>query len=503
MTKHRALKRQMEQLLDLNEQGQLNVIVQMDGDQAFSRRLSDAAGLAVSRRRLALNPRDLLPRADGKQPSARIGKETASTKTLLDDAKREAFALKRIQESGLNGLMANPIVQKAIAGMLEPARKSARAGEQPSRFWTSRAMPLRLNRDDLAKLPDAVPGIRSININRHLSLPNVAETRQSALETEELLDVAWGLERSNALAAWGTYGARGKGVKIGLLDTGVDADHPDLKGKVSDWAEFDGNGYPVPGSKAHDSDEHGTHCAGTLVGDGASGRHIGVAPDATIAAGLVLNGAQGGTDAQVLAGIDWAAGAGVDVLSLSLGGLVMDPETPPTYMEAMLSCVEIGIPVVAAIGNEGEQTTGSPGNNLFSLSVGATDHEDRVAGFSGGRTQIIYESDYIAPEHLPLPYSKPDLTAPGVAIYSSVPGGGYKSISGTSMAAPHVAGAIALLLSATTLKRRASGMDLSSAIQDFVTGSVCDLGESGQDHRYGFGRLDVLRMIGFAKNRGY
>ena len=99
---------------------------------------------------------------------------------------------------------------------------------------------------------------------------------------------------------------------------------------------------------------------------------------------LVLNGEQDGTDAQILAGIDWAVSQRVDVISLSLGGLMMEPETPPTYTEAIRSCSEAGIPVVVTIDNEGEQTTGSPGNDLFALSVGATDAQDRMAAFSGG-----------------------------------------------------------------------------------------------------------------------
>src|SRR5262249_18448707 len=158
--------------------------------------------------------------------------------------------------------------------------------------------------------------------------------------------------------------------------------------KIAHWAEFDSLGNIVKKSKPHDTDEHGTHCAGTLVGENASGRFIGVAPEAKIAAALVLDGEKGGTDAQVLAGIDWAVEKGVDVISLSLGGLVMDAETPPTYTEALLTCIEAGIPVVAAIGNEGQQTSGSPGNDLFALSVGATDPRSRAAGFSGGRTCI-------------------------------------------------------------------------------------------------------------------
>ena len=91
---------------------------------------------------------------------------------------------------------------------------------------------------------------------------------------------------------------------------------------------------------------------------------------------------------------------------------------------------------MAAIGNEGGQTTGSPGNDLFALSVGATDPNDRAAGFSGGRTQLLRESEYFDDQYLPLPYSKPELSAPGVAVYSCVPKGKWKSFSGTSMATP-------------------------------------------------------------------
>lgn len=100
-------------------------------------------------------------------------------------------------------------------------------------------------------------------------------------------------------------------------------------------------------------------------------------------------------------------------------------------------------------------------------------------------------------------YSKPELTAPGVVIYSSVPGNKWKAFSGTSMATPHVAGGIALLLSATRIKQLESGARKASLIQDLIVGSVEELGESGQDHRYGFGRLDILRAIDFAVQRNY
>jgi subtilisin family serine protease len=366
-------------------------------------------------------------------------------------------------------------------------------------------MPLLLERTELARLPEEVQNIRSVNLNRSLKVPDLVEARPTPEETgtqARVLSATWGLLKVNALAAWGGTETRGEGVLIGLLDTGVDADHPDLKGKVEHWVEFDSLGSSV-NSRPHDSDQHGTHCAGTLVGGRESGRHIGLAPRARLAAALVLDGATGGTDAQVLAGIDWCVEKKVDVISMSLGGLIMDAETPPTYSEAILTCLEAGIPVVAAIGNEGEQTTGSPGSDLFVISVGATDPNDRVAGFSGGRTQILRQSDFIEPRFLPLAYSKPEISAPGVAVYSTVPGGKWGAFNGTSMATPHVAGGMALLLGATRIRELEAGAHRASLIKDLILGSVEELGERGQDHRYGFGRLDVLRAIDFARERGY
>jgi subtilisin family serine protease len=126
---------------------------------------------------------------------------------------------------------------------------------------------------------------------------------------------------------------------------------------------------------------------------------------------------------------------------------------------------------------------------------------DVVAGFSGGRTQVVTESTVIRPDLLPLPYPKPDVGAPGVAVESSVPGGGWAILSGTSMAAPHTSGALALVLAAADHLAAVGQEERVGALIDAIVGGVRELGESGQDHRYGFGRIDVLRSIGLARER--
>jgi subtilisin family serine protease len=310
---------------------------------------------------------------------------------------------------------------------------------------------------------------------------------------------------------WGAYGARGAGVKVAVLDTGFDPAHPDLKGKLAGFAEFDEHGRVVAGmdtvDKAYDDGTHGTHVAGTVVGGNASGRWVGMAPEAKILSGLVLKGGVG-TSEQILAGMQWAVDQGADVISMSLGGLDMNPDVFDTYTLAILNASRLGIPVVAAIGNEGAGTSGAPGNDLFAFTVGATDVDDRAAGFSGGRTQIVRQSRYIPPDYLPLPFTKPDVTAPGVDVYSAVPGGGWDTYSGSSMATPHVAGALALLLSKPPAGGVATLRDLEGrkrvdVLQQLLTSSVKELGEAGQDHRFGFGRLDVLRAYGYGVDLGY
>ena len=488
---------------------QRSVIVRMANPPADIDRLAQAGARAIRQRNLALRARDCLPpdaepdrTATSATPQSLLrADEDALKGSLLAQApphapKRGVEALKVEARDRLAPLLGNDRVQRALeAG-------AAEADEAVDALWASGSLALELPVKDLEALADEVPEIAEVYPNRQLRVPPVVEVLNVPEPVREARAASYGVERIGALAAWGAYGARGAGVKVGILDTGVDIVHSDLLGKVTLWAEFAADGSQVPNSMPHDSEGHGTHVAGTVAGGNASGQWIGVAPEAELCCARVI-GPDGGTDKQLLAGLSWVIEQDVDVISMSLGGLTLGPEMPATYTEAILRAVGQGIPAVIAIGNEGSQTSGSPGNDLFAVAVGATDHLDRPAGFSGGRTQVVSESDFIRPELLPLPYSKPELSAPGVAVASSIPGDTWAVLSGTSMATPHVAGAIAVLLSATTIRERVEAAELGLLISDLIIGSVEELGEAGQDHRYGFGRVDVLRAIDFALERGY
>jgi subtilisin family serine protease len=470
---------------------------------------SHAATTALARRRLALSARDCLPpdRAPDQvstlaTPRPLLSADEQSLKGSLLVTSTETAAARPVEElredaiSRVSPLLANARVHEAlVAKGIEPERVA-------EDLWASGAIAVDLSPEDVRALREEVPDIAAIYPNRQLRVPPVIEVYNVPEDVRETRVGTWGLKTIGALAAWGAFGARGEGIRVAVLDTGVDANHPDLAGRIDEWAEFDSDGRRVA-SSPHDPVGHGTHVAGTIAGGNASGQWIGVAPEARLCCGKVL-GPDGGQDVQILAGITWAIEQQVDVISMSLGGITVGPEAPATYTQAIVEAARHGIPTVIAIGNDGAETTGSPGNDLFALSVGATDHRDCPAGFSGGRTHIVTKpSPFIDPKFMPLAYSTPDVVAPGVAVVSSYPGGGWKALSGTSMATPHAADAMALVLSATNAGTGVAKEDRAFLLSDLLTGSVEELGEAGQDHRYGFGRIDVLRAIDFARERGY
>jgi subtilisin family serine protease len=483
-----TVERQVERILDEEPGPTVRVLVQMGDGTA------EPGGAPLSNRDPLRGTREVLPDAvrEARAVALRDGAVPRSRAQVATPApSAPARPVDEVRTEHLSALA--PLLDS------DPARRTrARGAGLVTPLWVSRGAYLQVDRDDLPQLLTDVPGIQAVYPDAVVHHPPVTHARDLPAAILENSAASWGLITTGGLATWGAYGARGAGVTVGVLDTGVDPNHPDLQGKIAHWAEFDDQGHRVD-SSPHDSAEHGTHVCGTIAGGNASGQWIGMAPDAKLAVALVLKGGSG-TTPQVLAGIQWAVEQGVDVISMSLSSATFGSEAPSLYTDAFRTCLRAGIPVVAAIGNRGADTSASTGGDIFAYAAGATDYRDAPAGFSGGQAEAITESSIIPSTSLPLFYIKPDVSAPGVAVSSSVPNASWKALNGTSMATPHVSGAIALLLSAIPqIRTDLSGADRAFFIEDLLSGSADELGETGHDVRYGWGRLNILRAIALGR----
>ncbi|MEO3929287.1 S8 family serine peptidase [Micromonosporaceae bacterium B7E4] len=321
-------------------------------------------------------------------------------------------------------------------------------------------------------------------------------------------DRTWGIDKIGAHRVWDELGIDGTGVRVAVLDTGVNLRHPDLAGKMATddpadptypggWMEWDAVGNPISGTP-RDSQSHGTHVSGTVVGGNASGVHIGVAPGAQLMHGLVLPGGSG-TTPQILAGMQWAvdpydadgnrAGRPADVVNMSFGAA--SGGFNQLFVEPVRNMYAAGVLPVAAAGNCGPGCHSSPANVYEALAVGATDVADNVAAFSGGGTATLADWSN-PPASWPARWVVPDLAAPGVNVLSSVPasfGSPYGRNNGTSMASPHVAGTAALMISANPDLGPAEIGDalLATAYFDDPQGA------QRPNDRIGQGRLDAFQ----------
>lgn len=278
------------------------------------------------------------------------------------------------------------------------------------------------------------------------------------LEVDTVPD--WGVAMLNCPEAW--KATKGKGAKVAVLDTGATLAHPDLKAAYAGSKDFTNSATGVK-----DVQGHGTHCAGSI---GARGPLPGVAPECSIYAGKVLgDDGSGGVD-EIAAGINYAVKTWeVDVISMSLGGSSPDSYMPP----AIKSAITAGVIVVCAAGNDGpaEGTEGYPGHYPDSLSVAACDKLRNIASFSSRGSNVF-------------------ITGPGVDIRSTYKDGQYATMSGTSMATPHIAGVAALWVASHP---EIAKVDRPAAFRKALAASTKF---TDRTTARGYGFPDVVKVVG-------
>lgn len=271
--------------------------------------------------------------------------------------------------------------------------------------------------------------------------------------------IPWGVDKIGAPEVW-NMGYMGANVKVAILDTGIDTEHPDLK--VAGGVTF------VRGTKTYNDDNgHGTHVAGIIAALNNTIGVVGVAPEASLYAVKVLNRRGSGYVSDVIAGIEWSIDNGMQIISMSFGSTSDSTSLHNECDKANAT----GIVLVAAAGNNGpgEETITYPAKYSSVIAVGATNQSDEVASWSSRGSEL-------------------ELTAPGVNIYSTYKGGTYETLSGTSMACPHVTGTIALILS------KNPGLS-PNEIRDILHESAVKLSANIPDPSYGYGRVDAATAI--------
>ena len=280
--------------------------------------------------------------------------------------------------------------------------------------------------------------------------------------------------------AW-AKGFDGKGVKVAVLDTGIDATHPDVADRIKGTKNF------TTDPDAVDHHGHGTHVAATVAGSGAAsgGKNKGVAPAADLYIGKVLNDKGSGSDSEIIAGMQWAVDQGADIVSMSLGSSEAGDGTDPMSQAVNDLTASSGTLFVIAAGNSGpgDTTVGAPGAADSALTVGAVDKSDKLASFSSRGPR---RDDFAV---------KPEITAPGVGIVAARAAGttlgtpvdaNYTALNGTSMATPHVAGAAAIL------KQRHPDWD-ADHLKQVMVGTAKPGAYTAYEQ--GGGRVDVPRTL--------
>lgn len=293
----------------------------------------------------------------------------------------------------------------------------------------------------------------------------VSEILSSGEVTSSSQRIGWQISKHNIPNIW--METQGEGVTIAVLDTGVDVNHPDLANSISKtWSVINHN------DNAADSHGHGTHCSGIITANNNTIGMVGVAPQTKIIAIKVLGDDGSGTMAGVAAGIRFAIDNKADIISMSLGG----PEGDPVLHDAIKEAYNKNIPIICAAGNSGDRgTVAYPARYPETIAIGALNYKNLRAEFSQTGTKL-------------------DFMAPGVDILSTYIGG-YRVLSGTSMATPWVAGVVALMIAKHRKIGGQTPLHTVENVREHLSKTALDLETAGKDNKTGFGLIDVKKAL--------
>ncbi len=380
----------------------------------------------------------------------------------------------------------------------------AGSGRRYTSFWLVNTILVRGADAALVARLAARPEVARIRAAGRVTIqPTQRVSGTDAAAAADPAGVEWGISRVRAPEVWSQLGARGDGIVVATIDTGVQYDHPALyrqyRGYKPDGTyDHNYNWYDPAGVCAQpagtpcDNVGHGTHTMGTIVGSDGASNQIGMAPgarwisakgceDTSCSDYALLSAGQWILAPTDLSGANPRPDLAPNIVSNSWGG-----GSDPFYAGIVNAWVQAGIFPVFASGNSGPScgSAGSPGDYANAYSVGAFDSSNQIAGFSGRGASNMDGG------------IKPNISAPGVAVRSSVPGSGYDTYSGTSMATPHVAGAVALLWSAAP----ALIGDITGT-RDLLDNSAVDVedlscgGTADDNNVWGEGRLDAYSAV--------
>lgn len=308
---------------------------------------------------------------------------------------------------------------------------------------------------DVQSLASSRSGV--LRVDDDIDISMVFEVGPMAWGPRIVENTPWGITRINLAGVDRT----GRGVKVGVLDTGVDSSHPDIGRNVKGGMDM------ISGTaSARDDNGHGTHVSGTIAALRNGIGVVGVAPDASVYSVKVLDSRGSGKLSSLVQGMEWCVSQEIKVVNLSLSA----SKENQTFRDVVLSARRAGITMVCAAGNSGPSpnSVGYPARYIETIAVAAVDDHDSVPNFSSRGREIA-------------------VSAPGVDVLSTWPGRRYRKSSGTSMAAPHVTGAVALMLEADPSLT-------PSEVKSILQSTSVPLSGAGPDEQ-GAGVIDVAAAL--------